>query len=174
MISLIVAADENNAIGFNNRLLCRLKDDMDHFVRTTTNKPVIMGYNTFASLGHKPLKNRFNIVLTKSPMAMTINHLHLIEENENLIFESLDYIQFMIEQSADKEFVIIGGQQTYELFLPMASRIYFTRIHHAFPKVDSYFPKLNDSDWSVTSEAYHKESEDNDHPFSIYTFERVG
>lgn len=80
----------------------------------------------------------------------------------------------MIEQSKDKEIVVIGGQQTYELFLPMASRVYFTRIHHSFPEADSYFPMLDSSEWSVKLDARHAESEDNDHPFSIYTFERKG
>lgn len=172
MISLIVAADENNAIGFENKLLCRLKDDMKHFIKKTKGKPIIMGYKTFASLGHKPLKDRLNIVLTRSPMALTMDHLHLVDEN--LVFESLEYIQFMIEQSKDKEIVVIGGQQTYELFLPVASRVYLTRIHHSFPEADSYFPMLDSSEWSAKLDARHAESEDNDHPFSIYTFERKG
>ncbi|MEK1828851.1 dihydrofolate reductase [Priestia megaterium] len=73
MITLIAALDNNNAIGCENKLLCRLKDDMRHFVDKTTNKPVIMGATTFASLGNKPLKNRFNIVLTKARLPSPLN-----------------------------------------------------------------------------------------------------
>ncbi|MES9681679.1 dihydrofolate reductase [Gottfriedia acidiceleris] len=174
MISLIVAADSNRAIGFENKLLCRLKDDMKHFVKTTKNKPVIMGSTTFASLGNKPLKDRFNVVLTKSPMALTLQHANIIEENENLLFESLEYIKFMVEQSPDVEFMVIGGQQTYELFLPLADRIYYTSIQKKFPKADAYFPKLDVKDWTIVDSKMHLQNEDNDYPFNIYILERVG
>lgn len=172
MLSLIVAADRNFAIGNKNNLLCRLKTDMLHFVKTTKNKPIIMGYNTFTSLGFRPLKDRFNIVLTRSPMAMTLEHQNAIEKNENLIFESLEYVQFLIEQSKHDEFVVIGGQQIYELFLPSASKIYFTHIEHSFSDADTYFPALDPADWVITSCIPHQADEFNDYPFTRFTFER--
>ncbi|UOE58177.1 dihydrofolate reductase [Cytobacillus oceanisediminis] len=175
MISMIVAADSNNAIGYENKLLCRLKDDMKHFVRTTTGKPIIMGSNTFESLGKKPLKDRFNIVLTNSPMGLTIEHLDTIDQYENLMFEDFEFIQFMVNQSPEKEFVVIGGQKTYELFLPFASRIYLTRIHHKFENADTFFPELSLDDWFIKE--FHGsglKNEDNDQFFSLYTLERTG
>lgn len=174
MISLIVATDQKRAIGFQNKLLCRLKDDMKHFVKTTKDKPVIMGSTTFASLGYKPLKDRFNIVLTNSPMALTLEHTKLIEENENLLFENLEYIKFMIEQSPEVEFMVIGGQQTYELFLPMTDRIYYTEIFNTFPFADAYFPKLDIKDWKIVGSERFKQNEDNEYPFNIFTLERKG
>lgn len=174
MISLIAAADRNNAIGYDNKLLCSLKGDMKHFVSTTMGKPIIMGYKTFESLGCKPLKGRLNIVLTNSPMAMTVEHMHVLDKHENLMFESMEFILFMIEQSPETEFMVIGGQQTYELFVPMASRVYLTRIHHAFAKADSYFPRLHTDTWNLKTVLPFANDEDNEHSFNLLTFEREG
>lgn len=174
MISLIAAVDRNNAIGYENQLLCKLKGDMKHFVSTTMGKPIIMGYKTFESLGCKPLKGRFNIVLTNSPMAMTAEHMDVLEQHENLVFESLDFIKFMIEQSPEKEFMVIGGAQTYNLFLPMADRVYLTRIHHFFEKADSHFPILYPSSWILTETLPHSSDDENEYPFNLLTFEREG
>lgn len=172
MITLIGAADLNNAIGFENKLLCTLKDDMRHFVNQTKGKPVIMGYTTFASLGFKPLKGRFNIVLTNSPLAMTAQHFDVLEQHENLVFESLDYILFMVEQSPEKEFMVIGGQKTYELFLPLASRIYLTSIFYCFNQADTYFPDLDLKEWTPKIIERVPSDARNDHPFIIMKYER--
>lgn len=172
MISLIVAADQNNAIGFENKLLCNLKDDMRHFVNTTKNKPIIMGRTTFESIGSKPLKDRFNIVLTRTPIDLIIHHTDLLEEYENLVFETFEYAKFITEQSPDAELVVIGGEQVYKLFLPYADRIYLTRIHNKFKDVDAYFPKLDMSEWEVTQEKQYLADKDNDYQFSIFILDR--
>ena len=64
MIKIIVAVDENGAIGRNNDLLFHIKDDLKNFKILTTNNTVVMGRNTWESLPIKPLPNRENIVLT--------------------------------------------------------------------------------------------------------------
>ena len=65
-MNLIVAVDENWAIGYNNELLVSIPDDMKFFRETTTGKVVIMGRKTLESFpGGRPLKNRVNIVITK-------------------------------------------------------------------------------------------------------------
>jgi len=64
MLSQVVAAAENNAIGKNNELLWRLPNDSKFFKNTTWGMPVIMGRKTFESLG-KPLAGRTNIIITR-------------------------------------------------------------------------------------------------------------
>lgn len=169
---MIVATDENNAIGQDNNLLCRLKDDMRHFVSMTKNKAVVMGSKTFASLGHKPLKNRFNIVLTREPMAMTAEHAELLETHDNLIFESLDYVHFLMDNS-EEEFFVIGGEQTYNVFFPRCERVYLTRIHHDFTKADAFFPFFpNPAEWTLTPLSYFPMGAGNDHAFTIFQYDR--
>ena len=65
IISLIVAASENNAIGNNNQLLWRLPNDMKFFKNTTWGMPVIMGRKTYLSMAAEPLPGRYNIVITR-------------------------------------------------------------------------------------------------------------
>ena len=65
IISLIVAASTNNAIGSNNQLLWKLPKDLTFFKNTTWGNAIVMGRKTFESLGNKPLKGRLNIVITR-------------------------------------------------------------------------------------------------------------
>ena len=65
-MNLIVAVDENWAIGYNNELLVSIPDDMKFFRETTTGKVIVMGRKTLESFPNgMPLKNRINIVLTR-------------------------------------------------------------------------------------------------------------
>jgi dihydrofolate reductase len=70
IISLVVAASENNAIGLDNALLWKLPNDMKFFKNLTWGMPIIMGRKTFASMGSKPLLGRFNIVISRNPDAL--------------------------------------------------------------------------------------------------------
>jgi dihydrofolate reductase len=67
IISLVVAASENNVIGKDNQLLWHLPKDMKFFKNVTWGMPVVMGRKTFASIGNKPLPGRKNIVITRQP-----------------------------------------------------------------------------------------------------------
>ena len=66
MISAIVAIDENYGIGYNNELLCSIKEDLERFKKLTTNNVVVMGRKTWDSLPKKPLPNRTNVVVTNN------------------------------------------------------------------------------------------------------------
>ena len=63
-LSIIVAIDENNAIGKNNQLLCHLPEDLKRFKKLTSGHTIVMGKRTYESLPVRPLKNRVNIVIT--------------------------------------------------------------------------------------------------------------
>ena len=65
IISIVVAASEDNAIGKDNQLLWKLPNDMKFFKNLTWGMPVVMGRKTFESIGSKALPGRLNIVLTR-------------------------------------------------------------------------------------------------------------
>ena len=117
MISLIVAASTNNAIGIRGDLPWRLSDDLKRFKAVTMGKPIIMGRKTWDSIG-RPLPGRQNIVITRQP---------------GFSAEGCDVVASVAEAVAIAgdvdEVMVIGGSQIYELALPSADRIYLTRVH---------------------------------------------
>jgi dihydrofolate reductase len=139
-ITLVVAASENNAIGLSNQLLWHLPKDMRFFKNTTWGMPILMGRNTFESMGSKPLPGRLNIVITrnsdwKSEGVLVVNNL----EDAIELAKKNDYL----------ELLVIGGGQVYELALPRANKIWLTRVHCNI-KGDTFFPALG-SDWEKIS-----------------------
>jgi len=140
VISLVVAASENNVIGKNNKLLWTLPNDMKFFKNVTWAMPVIMGRKTFESLG-KPLTGRTNIVITRKTDW---------KKDGTIVVASLDNA---IKQAADtdaKEAFVIGGGEIYKEAIPFADRVYLTRVHASF-EGDTSFPVLDDKDWKLFS-----------------------
>lgn len=105
MIKLIVCIDLDGNIGKDNELLFKMKDDMKFFKEQTTGNIVLMGYNTYLSLGRKPLPNRFNLVLTSRE----------IEPAKNICaVNSLSgTIEEYKENNIRKDLFIIGGASVY-------------------------------------------------------------
>src|ERR1700754_36180 len=122
IISLIVAASSNNVIGKDNKLLWHLPNDMKFFKNTTWGMPVVMGRKTFDALAGEPLPGRFNFVITRSkdwdphnPKVKVVSHL---ETGLRLAAES-----------DCKEVFVIGGGQIYTASMPLADKIYISRVH---------------------------------------------
>ena len=162
MLSLIVAASENNVIGKNNRLLWHLPADMKFFKNTTWALPVIMGRKTFESLG-KPLMGRYNIVITSNEDW----HAEGVKVVSNIqqAIEAADVMK-------SNETMVIGGGQIYKETLPFADRVYLTRVHTTL-EGDTFFPALNSAEWKLTS-ANHFYKDDKhafDYSFEIWTRE---
>ena len=139
-ITLVAAASENNAIGLNNQLLWHLPKDMRFFKNTTWGMPILMGRATFESMGSRTLPGRLNIVLTrnkdwKSEGVKVVNTMEQATE----LAKKYDYLELMV----------IGGGQVYELALPMANKIWLTRVHCTL-QGDTYFPTLG-ADWKKIS-----------------------
>jgi len=153
MISIIAALDINNGIGFNNRLLCHLPDDLKRFKRITTGHTIIMGWNTYLSLPIKPLPNRKNIVLCDIPNAEAPGCI-LVSSMEEAILNS----------NWDGEKFIIGGAMVYKQFFPLAQKLYITRIYHEF-KSDAWFPDIDPFDWQLQSSERHK-ADETEYPYS--------
>lgn len=140
MFSMIVAVDENNAIGYNGDMLYRIPNDLKRFKDITTGHTVVMGRKTYESIGHA-LPNRTNIILTRDKNYKVDDESVIIMNNHFDIIEKY-------EDSIDEVF-IIGGAELYKLFLPICKKIYLTKIL-SFKIADTYFPKIQKDKWTST------------------------
>lgn len=160
MLSLIVAAALNNAIGKNNQLLWHLPADLKHFKNLTSGHTIIMGRKTFESIG-KPLPNRRNLVITRSVVQFDGA-------------ETASSVQAAIGLCADEEEIfIIGGGEIYREALPLADKIYFTWVEIS-PEADTFFPGLDENIWVKTASEHHAPDEKNHLPYTFITYEKTG
>ena len=158
-INIIVVADENNAIGNNNQLLCHLPADLKHFKTITTGQTVVMGRKTFDSIG-KPLPNRKNIVITRQ------TELDIIGcEIANSLQEAMN------QALPETDICIIGGAEIYKQAIDLTDVIYLTRIHHQFI-ADTYFPEINLNTWQEISSEAHQPDEKNSFPYTFITYKK--
>lgn len=138
-ISIIAAVAKNRAIGKGGDLIWHLSNDLKHFKEVTTGDCVLMGYNTYASLpGRKALPKRRNIIIS--------SHLKDAPEGFEVANSILDAMKLVFNE--EKVFVI-GGGMIYEQFLPMADKLYLTRIDKKF-EADTFFPIVNFNEWELT------------------------
>ena len=134
MISIIVAAAENGAIGGDNRLPWHLPDDLKRFKALSLGKPIVMGRRTFDSIG-RPLPGRTNIVVSRQA-GLAIEGA--------VVAPSLDAA--LAAAGSVPEIVVIGGAQIFEQALPRTDTIHLTRVHAHIPG-DVFFPKLDPASW---------------------------
>lgn len=152
MFSLIVAIGKNNEIGKNNQLLWHIPEDLKNFKKITTGKTVIMGKNTYESIG-KPLPNRVNIVLSRNflEIGKKISEDRKKYENETTKLEFFDDFQKIIEKYKDfpEEVFIIGGGEIYKksLELGIITRIYMSHVDFSDDEADTYFPEIDWEKW---------------------------
>ncbi len=160
MISLIVAVSANGVIGRGGELPWHLSDDLKRFKQLTLGKPIVMGRKTFESIG-RALPGRQNIVLTRQSE---------FAADECDVVSSIDAA---IAASGDAgEIVVIGGSEIYKLFLPLAERIYMTRVHI---DVDGEvrFPELDDELWQESERENHDADDLNEYEFTTSVLERT-
>lgn len=137
-ISIIVAIAENRAIGKDNQLLWHLSNDLKHFKEITLGKCVIMGHNTYLSLPkQRALPNRRNIIIS--------DRLDSAPEGFEMVSSIPDALK-LVEN--EEEVFIMGGGMIYAQFLPLADRLYLTRVEKEF-EADTYFPFINFNEWNL-------------------------
>jgi len=158
-ISIIAAVSENGVIGVNGNLPWHISEDLRYFKRTTMGKPVIMGRKTFETL-KKPLSGRTNIVLTRQE-----DYQH---EGCVVVHSMDDAIQ--VEQDAG-EIMVAGGAAVYRAALPLANRMYITRIHHQYEGT-VFFPEADFSRWEEISRDDRADIEQNLH-YSFIVYEKT-
>ena len=135
-ISMIVAMARNRAIGKGGDLIWHLSADLKHFKQVTMGKTVVMGRKTYESLpGKRPLPGRRNVILSE--------RMEMAPEG----FELANSVEQVMRDYADcDEIMIMGGGSIYEQFLPLANRLYLTRLDKSF-EADTFFPVINFEDW---------------------------
>ncbi|MFA6039848.1 MAG: dihydrofolate reductase [Candidatus Peribacteraceae bacterium] len=161
-VSLIAAASENNVIGIKNALPWDLPNDLQHFRRITEGKPVIMGWMTYRSIG-RPLPNRENIVISDDP--------HAKLPGSTVVPSLAEAIAYAEGKLGAKEVFVIGGALTYKNALPLADRVYLTRVH-AVIEGDAFFPELPSEDWQEVSREEHQSDPHHLHAYTFLTYER--
>ena len=147
---IIVACEQNNGIGLDNKIPWYVPEDLKYFKQTTLHNTVIMGRNTFLSLNNKPLSNRKNIVVTSKKCYSTEGNLTFMN-----IKESKNYI----ENNTNENIFIIGGESIYNEFLNECHYIYITKIYDSY-KCDRYFNyNLNNYKEEFSSEVMYSTNE---------------
>jgi len=159
-ISLIVAVAENNVIGKDNDLPWKLPDDMKFFVQTTKGHHILMGRKNLESFG-KLLPNRTNIVLTRDTTFQF--------EGAEIFHDLTAAIQFA-KDNGEEELMIIGGGEIYKQSLPLADRVYLTRVH-AEIEGDVFFPELDTKKWKEVMKTTHQKDERHDYAFTFLMYE---
>ncbi|MCL2508890.1 MAG: dihydrofolate reductase [Oscillospiraceae bacterium] len=158
-MNLILSATDDWGIGFQNRLLFRVPEDMKRFKALTVGKVVVMGRNTFLSLpNQKPLADRVNIVLSRDP--------DFAPESVTVV-RSTDELLCALESFGTNDVFVIGGAAVYRELLPFCDTAYVTRFH-AKKEADSFFPCLDgDDSWRLV-----ERSEVRGHEGLQFTFDK--
>lgn len=155
-IAIIVAVDRNNAIGFENKLLFWLPNDLKRFKALTTGNTIIMGRKTFESLPKGALPNRRNVVLSRDKSLK-------LEGAE--VFGSLE--EAIASCKEDEKIYIIGGASIYKQAFDIADELCITEIDDTAKEADAFFPKIDLNIWKEQSRDVHPADEK--HPCS-YAF----
>lgn len=158
--ALIVAAGRNGVIGKDGDLPWRLPADLKHFKTVTMGKPIVMGRKTWDSIG-KPLPGRRNIVLARRTDVDVPEGVDVIRDVD------------LLEQHLDGagEVMIIGGESVYRLFLPIASKLYFTRVEASL-EGDAYFPEWDPGEWNCVNRTRVEPDDRNAYAMEFCEYER--
>lgn len=161
MISIIAAVDRHMAIGFQNKLLFWLPNDLKRFKALTTGNTIIMGRKTFESLPKGALPNRRNVVLSSHPAA---------EYPGAEVFPSLDAA---LQSCKEEEHIyIIGGESVYRQAMPLADELCLTEIDSTAPQADAFFPEVSPAVWHEKSREAHPADEKHLCPYAFVDYVR--
>ena len=162
MITIIAAIGLNNELGKDNDLIWHLPADLKRFKKVTTGHAIIMGRNTFESIG-KPLPNRRSIIITR-------NTSYKIEGCE-VVHSLEDAIKLIQDQ---EHAFIIGGAQIYNESINknLVDQLVITEVHQNFD-ADVFFPAIDDSIWKEVSRASFSSDEKNKYNYSFVTYKKL-
>ena len=159
-MNIIVAVDNNWAIGYKNELLIRIPNDHKHFREETIGKVVVLGRKTLETFPQgQPLKKRTNIILSRDP-DYQVKDATVVHSVEELLAELKKY--------NDEDVYIIGGDSVYKQLLPYCNVAHVTKIDHEY-QADSYFPNLDeDEEWEITADSEEQTYFDLEYVFAKY------
>ena len=159
MIALIWAESENGIIGKDGAMLWHLPNDLKYFQSLTQNNIVIMGYNTFVSLGSKPLPNRRNVVIARPG------------EKLHPEVEIMQWPRQISHFGTSDDIFIIGGKKTYDLMMPYADILYRTVVHAEF-EGDTFAPQFDADEWQMVHSAMGVVNAKNIYPHTFMKYRR--
>lgn len=158
MVNVIAAVASNRAIGFQNKLLYWLPNDLKRFKALTTGHTIVMGRCTFESLPKGALPNRRNVVLTRSDVTFPGTET----------FPSLR--SALASCAPDEDVYIIGGASVYAQAMPYADRLCLTEVDDVPADADAFFPDY--SDWTPVSVEAHEPDERHAHAYKFVDYIR--
>ena len=159
-MNLIVAVDENWAIGYKNDLLIRIPADMKMFRQETTGKVVVLGRKTLETFPNgQPLNNRTNIILTTKKD---------YEVKDAIVVHSIEELLEELKNYPSEDIYIIGGETVYRQMLPYCSVAHVTKIDRKY-EADAFFPNLEEEgNWQITAESDEQSYFDTTYTFVKY------
>lgn len=162
MITVIAAIAKNNALGKDNDLIWYLPADLKRFKKVTTGHYILMGRNTFESIG-KPLPNRTTIIITRNK-----NY----SKEGCLIAGSIEEAIELAKEEA--QLFIIGGAQIYKEIMAkdLADQLDITLVHSEFD-ADVYFPEIDAKVWKEVAREDFKADEKNDYDYSFISYQKI-
>lgn len=160
-LSLIAAIDRHHAIGYQNKLLFWLPNDLKRFKALTTGHTILMGRKTFESLPKGALPHRRNVVLSSS-QSLTLPGAE--------VFHSL---QDALDACHPDELVyVIGGASLYQQALPLADALCLTEIDAEAPQADAWFPPIEPNVWYEKSRDARPADEKHPCPYAFVDYVR--
>jgi dihydrofolate reductase len=162
MITVIAAIAKNNALGKDNDLIWYLPADLKRFKKVTTGHYILMGRNTFESIG-RPLPNRTTIIITRNK-----NY----SKEGCLIASSIEEAIELAKEEA--QLFIIGGAQIYKEIMAkdLADQLDITLVHSEF-EADVFFPKIDPNVWKEVAREDFKADEKNEYDFSFISYQKI-
>ena len=160
-LTLIAAIDRRRAIGYQNRLLFWLPNDLKRFKSLTTGHTILMGRKTFESLPKGALPNRRNVVLS-SQAGLQLPGAE--------VFPNLD--EALASCRPDEHVYIIGGASLYRQALPLADELCLTEIDAEAPRADVWFPPIDPAKWQEKSRDARPADEKHPCPYAFVDYVR--
>ena len=171
-ISIIACiAKGNRAIGYKNRLLYHIPEDMARFRELTTSHTIIMGRKTFESLPHGALPQRKNIVISQT--LKEIPGCEVATSIKEVLWDEYYKILGMEKEgswiASAEELFVIGGERIYQEALPYADKLYLTVVDDTPQEADAFFPDFDLNEWKVAEKEMRNE---NGISFTFLTYEK--
>ena len=144
-ISILAAVAKDGAIGRDGEIPWHFPEDKTRFRERTLACPVIMDQILYESIGH-PLKNCLNIVVTRQEMDLSDQGVATARSVDDALVYAKRMLDAKMNPSEDDEVFCIGGAEIYRQAMPIADKIYLTRIDREY-KGDACFPEIDTKVW---------------------------
>jgi dihydrofolate reductase len=178
MLAIIAAKSKNNAIGFENKMPWKQRNDLQRFKSLTYGHTVIMGRKTYASMGGKALPDRSNIVLTTNVIPFCEIYNRPGKGMDCTVMSDLKQAcrpfhihDFPYHMHLETGF-IIGGERLFREGMEMANVMYITELDCEV-KGDAFFPEIDPSVWKVVAQEKYKADEHNQYDYTFLTYARI-